>query len=75
VWLAVQRGITSRGNSLDHQALDVLRQPSVALGGSIYEPYTYRICAVNRSGRSCSDFAQLSVPTLKPDSSTGNRIK
>ena len=32
---------------------------SVAVGGSIYEPYTYRVCAVNSSGRACSDAVQV----------------
>ena len=64
-WLRLQQKVKNAGNSVDQAATDNPRTTTVA--GSIYEPYTYRVCAVNKSGRTCSDSAQLRSPDPRLD--------
>ena len=74
LWVIVQRKIPSYHGSIDLTSVDEISKIPVALGGSIYEPYTYRVCAINDAGRTCSDFAQVTAPVLKRDLST-NRVR
>jgi hypothetical protein len=70
VWVTVQRGIPTWENIRDGSVVDEISKPSPALGGSIYQPYTYRICAVNRTGRTCWASIEAKGPSVNQGLST-----
>lgn len=61
VWLTALK-VNKVGNDTREQiAIDQVKKTgiSASLGGRMYEPYTYRVCAVNQTGRACSEAVEV----------------